>query len=221
MSGFLLLLRRELVLAVRGGTDAGVALAFFVIAVTLFPFGLGPEPNLLARIAPGVLWVAALLAALLSLERLFQGDADDGVIEVHLARGTVLEVVAFAKMVAHWLVTGLPLVLVSPVLAAMLGLPVAGYPILVATLLVGTPVLSLIGGIGAALTIGARRGGALLALLVLPLLIPPLIFAVGAIDAVLQGLSARANLLLLGGLLAAALPLAPVAAAAAMRQAVE
>jgi len=221
VSGFLLLLRRELVLAVRGGTDAGVALAFFVIAVTLFPFGLGPEPNLLARIAPGVLWVAALLAALLSLERLFQGDADDGVIEVHLARGTVLEVVAFAKMVAHWLVTGLPLVLVSPVLAAMLGLPVAGYPILVATLLVGTPVLSLIGGIGAALTIGARRGGALLALLVLPLLIPPLIFAVGAIDAVLQGLSARANLLLLGGLLAAALPLAPVAAAAAMRQAVE
>ncbi|MEQ9812418.1 MAG: heme exporter protein CcmB [Azospirillaceae bacterium] len=221
MSGFFLLLRREIVLALRGGTDAGVALAFFVIAVTLFPFGLGPEPNLLARIAPGVLWVAALLAALLSLERLFQGDADDGVIEVHLARGTGLEVVAFAKMVAHWLVTGLPLVLVSPVLAAMLGLPSRGYLILLATLLVGTPVLSLVGGIGAALTIGARRGGALLALLVLPLLVPPLIFAVGAIDAVLQGLSARANLLLLGGLLAAALPLAPVAAAAAMRQAVE
>jgi heme exporter protein B len=187
----------------------------------LFPFGVGPEPNILARIAAGVIWVAALLASLLSLERLFQNDYEDGSLELLTLTSLPLEAVVFAKVLAHWLVTGLPLIVAAPLLALLLNMEPAGFPVLIVTLLIGTPTLSLIGAIGAALTLGARRGGVLLSLLILPLYIPVLIFGAGAIDASLSGFTARPHLLLLGGLLVAALPLAPWAGAAALRQAIE
>jgi heme exporter protein B len=214
------LLARDLRLVLRGGTDAGVALAFFAVAITLFPLGVGPEPQILARIAAGVLWVAALLASLLSMERLFAQDHEDGTLDVLATSGPDLALVAFAKMAAHWLVTGLPLIVLAPIAASMLALPAAGYTPLIAGLVLGTPCLSLIGGIGAALVLGTRRGGALLALLVLPLMVPILVFAVGAVDAAVNGFSPGQGLLLLGAILALALPLAPIAAGAALRQAV-
>lgn len=221
MKGFASLVRRDLTLALRQGSDATIAAMFFVLTVVLFPFGIGPEPNILARIAAGVIWVAALLASLLSLERLFQNDYEDGSLEILALSPLSLEGIVLAKTLAHWLVTGVPLIVAAPVLAVLLNMPAAGLPVLVLTLLVGTPVLSLIGAIGAALTLGARRGGVLLSLLILPLYIPVLIFGAGAIDAAMSGLAARPHLLLLGGLLAAALPLAPIAGAAALRQALE
>ncbi|MFV3073855.1 heme exporter protein CcmB [Niveispirillum fermenti] len=221
MTGFLRLLRRDLRLALRQGADAAMAVLFFVLCVVMFPFGIGPEPGLLSRIAPGVILVAALLASLLSLDRLFQADMDDGSLELLALSLLPLEGVAAAKITAHWLVTGVPLILASPLLALFLNLPGEGFPILLGTLALVTPLLSLIGGIGAGLTLGARRGGVLLPLLVLPLYIPALIFAAAAIDATLTGQTARPHLLLLGGLLAAALPLAPWAGAAALRAALD
>jgi heme exporter protein B len=198
-----------------------MVVGFFVLTVILFPFGVGPEPELLARIAAGILWVTALLAALLSLERLFQADWEDGSLEALALMPLALEAQVLAKCLAHWLVTGLPLAIVAPALALLLQLDSAGYPVLVASLLLGTPTLSLIGAVGASLSLGARRGGVLLSLLVLPLYIPILIFGVAGIEAAIAGLGARPHLLLLGALLSAALPLAPVAAAAALRQALE
>ncbi|KPF86699.1 heme transporter [alpha proteobacterium AAP38] len=221
MSGFLRLLRRDLRLALRQGADAAMAVLFFVLCVIMFPFGIGPEPGVLARIAPGVILVAALLASLLSLDRLFQADHEDGSLELLSLSSLPMEAVAAAKILAHWLVTGLPLILAAPLLALFLNLPTDGFPILLLTLLLATPLLSLIGGIGAALTLGARRGGVLLPLLVLPLYIPALIFAAAAVDSVLTGQSARPHLLLLSGLLAASLPLSPWGAAAALRAALE
>lgn len=221
MKGFLRLVGRDLRLSLRQGADAFVAVMFFVLCVVLFPFGVGPEPNVLARIAAGVIWVAALLASLLSLERLFQADYEDGSLELLALGGPPLEAVVLAKTLAHWLVTGLPLIAASPLLAVLMNMPVGGMPVLVLTLLAGTPTLSLVGAIGAALTLGARRGGVLLSLLILPLYVPVLIFGAGAIDATVAGFAARPQLLLLTGLLAAALPLAPLAAAAALRQALE
>jgi heme exporter protein B len=221
MTAFRLLVLRDLRLALRQGGDAAMVVAFFVLTVILFPFGVGPEPELLARIAPGILWVTALLAALLSLERLFQADYEDGSLEALALLPLPLEAQVLAKCLAHWLVTGLPLTVAAPLLALLLHLDVAGYPVLVASLLIGTPSLSLVGAVGAALTLGARRGGVLLSLLMLPLFIPVLIFGVLAIDASIAGFGARPHLLLLGALLAGALPLAPVAAAAALRQALE
>ncbi|MBI1208606.1 MAG: heme exporter protein CcmB [Azospirillum sp.] len=212
---------RDLRLALRQGGDATVAVMFFVVTVVLFPFGIGPEPNILARIAPGVIWVAALLACLLSLERLFLTDYEDGSLELLALSSLPLEAVVLAKALAHWLVTGLPLIAAAPLLAVLLNMPAGGFGVLVLTLLVGTPSLSLIGAIGAALTLGARRGGVLISLLILPLYIPVLIFGAGAIDAALTGLTPRPHLLILGGLLAATLPLAPWASAAALRQAME
>jgi len=218
---FLGLVGRDLRLSLRAGTDAVVALMFFVVTVLLFPFGVGPEPQILARIAAGVIWVAALLAALLSLERLFANDHDDGTLDL-LALGPLpLEAVVTAKVLAHWLVTGVPLILAAPVLAAMLGLPAAGFGALVASLAIGTPALSLIGAVGAALTLGARRGGVLVALLILPLFVPVLIFAVSAIEAAVFGLPVGPHLARLGAVLALALPVGPIAAAAAVRQALE
>ncbi|MEE8270495.1 MAG: heme exporter protein CcmB [Alphaproteobacteria bacterium] len=212
---------RDMRLALRAGTDATTAVMFFVVTVALFPLGVGPEPDILARIAAGVIWVAALLASLLSLERLLAGDYEDGGLDL-LALGPLpLEAVVLAKVAAHWLVTGLPLIVAAPVLALLLNMPTAGFGVLMATLALGTPSLSLIGAIGAALTLGSRRGGVLLAVLTLPLLVPVLIFAVAAIEAALTGLPARPHLLLLGATLAVALSLTPVAAAAAMRQALE
>lgn len=221
MTRFLRLVGRDLRLALRQGSDATIAVMFFVLCVVLFPFGVGPEPNILARISAGVIWVAALLASLLSLERLFQADYEDGSLELLSLSTLPLEAMVLAKTLAHWLVTGVPLIVAAPLLAVLLNMEAAGFGVLVLTLALGTPILSLIGAIGAALTLGARRGGVLLSLLILPLYIPVLIFGAGAIDAAINGLTPRPHLLLLAGILAATLPLAPWASAAALRQAVE
>ena len=214
-------LGRDLRLAVRQRGEAARVVMFFVLTATLFPFGLGPEPNLLARIAPGVVWVTALLSVLLSLDRVFLADHEDGSLELLVQTPVPLSVLVLAKMAAHWLTTGLPLLVAAPVIALMYAMPADAYPVLLLAMALGTPSLSLIGGIGAALTVGARRAGILIPLLVLPLYIPVLIFGVAAVDAALAGLPVRPHLLLLGALLLAALPLAPWAAAAAIRQAVD
>lgn len=219
LSGFLEVMRRDVRLAVRQGMDSLMAVVFFVIACVLFPLGVGPEPQTLARIASGILCVAALLAAMLSLERLFQADYEDGTLEQVALSPLPLEAVVVAKVAAHWLVTGLPLIAASPVLAILLQLDAKSYPALLAALALTTPTLSLIGAVGAALVLGARRGGVLLALLVLPLYIPELIFAVAAIDAAGFGYPVQPHLLLLAGLLVAAVVLVPWTAAAALRQA--
>jgi len=221
MSGFRHMLARDLRLAFRQGMDAFMAVTFFVIAGALFPLGVGPEPGVLARIAGGVVWVNALLAVLLSLDRLFQQDSEDGSLDLLVLSATPLEVTVLAKAAAHWLTTGLPLIVASPVLALLLNLPVEGYWVLLAAMALGTPSLSLLGAVGAALSLGARRGGVLMSLLVLPLYVPILIFGVAAVDAAILGLTVRPHLLFLGAILAAALPLAPWTAAAALRQAAE
>ena len=218
---FLRLVGRELTLAVRGGIGSLMTVVFFVIAVTLFPLGVGPELGLLSRIAPGAVWVAALLAALLSLDRLFVADHDDGSLE-QLMLGTLpLEFVVLAKTAAHWLTTGLPLAAAAPILALLLNMNTDGLVILIVSLLLGTPILSLIGAVGAALTVGLRRGGALIALLVLPLYVPVLIFGVGAVEGAVLDVGVRANLAILAGGLVGALALGPLAAAAALRMTVE
>ena len=218
---FLRLVGRELTLAVRGGIGTLMAVVFFVIAVTLFPLGVGPELGLLNRIAPGAVWVAALLAALLSLDRLFVADHEDGSLE-QLMLGTLpLEFVVLAKAVAHWLTTGLPLAAAAPILALLLNMSTDGLVILIVSLLLGTPILSLIGAVGAALTVGLRRGGALIALLVLPLYVPVLIFGVGAVEGAVLDVGVHANLSILAGGLVGALVLGPLAAAAALRMTVE
>ena len=211
------LMMRDLRLALRQGSDVAMVVSFFVITVTLFPLGVGPEPNVLARIAAGVVWVTALLAVMLSLERMFQSDYEDGSIDLLLLTPAPLELVVLAKIAAHWLLTGFPLIVTAPVLAALMNMPSEGYAVLIATMALATPTLSLIGAVGAALTLGARRGGVLISLLVLPLYIPVLIFAVAAVDAAITDLSTRPHMLILGAMLAAALPLAPWAAAAALR----
>jgi heme exporter protein B len=221
MSGFGTLLARDLRLAWRQSGDVGTVLAFFALAVILFPFGVGPDPALLTRISAGVLWVTALLAALLSLERLFESDYQDGSLEALALMPPGLEFQVLAKCLAHWLTTGLPLTVIAPLLALVLHFDPAGYPDLIAALLLGTPVLSLVGAVGAALCLGARRGGSLLSLLILPLYIPVLVFGVGASEAAAMGFSARPELLLLAAMAAAALALAPWAAASALRQALE
>ena len=221
MSAMGVLIGRELRLAYRQGMDSLMAVVFFVIAVVLFPLGVGPEANLLARMASGVIWVAALLAAMLSMERLFQADHEDGSLELLALEPLALELVVAAKVAAHWLTTGLPLLVATPLLALFMNLDGAGFGALVSALALGTPTLSLVGAVGASLILGARRGGVLLALLVLPLFIPVLIFGVGAVDAAMQGVSARGPFLIMGGLLLAALALTPWAAAAALRQAME
>jgi len=218
---FFALIGRDLRLSVRQGADAMLVLAFFVLAVLLFPFGVGPSPDILARIAAGIVWATALLAALLSLDRLFLADYEDGSLDQIALSPLPLELAVVAKSAAHWLAAGLPLTLFSPVLGLMLHLPEEGQAALVASLALGTPVMSLIGGIGAALTLGARRGAALLPLLVLPLYIPVLIFGVAAVEAASQGLPVLPRLGFLAGYLLAALALGPWAAAAAIRQAQE
>ena len=221
MSAFLAVVQRDLRLALRQGSDAALVLAFFVLAVVLFPFGVGPEPQLLARIAAGVVWVTALLAALLSLDRLFQLDYEDGSLEMLALTPLSLPSLVLAKCLAHWLTTGLPLVLAAPVLAALLNLQTEGYFPLLLAMGLGTPSLSLVGAVGAALTLGARRAGVLLSLLVLPLYIPVLIFGVASVDQAVAGLAILPHLSILAAFLLAALPLAPLAAAAALRSALE
>jgi len=221
MAAFPALIHHELRLSLRQAGDTGLVLGFFVLAVVLFPFGVGPEPELLARVGAGILWVAALLAALLSLDRLFLADYEDGALELLVLSRLSLEAVALAKVTAHWLATGLPLALLSPVLALVVALDRAAVPVLFLSLLIGTPALSLIGGVAAALALGARRQGVLLSLLVLPLYIPPLIFGAGAVEASAAGTGARPHLLILAALTLAALPLCPWATAAALRQALD
>jgi heme exporter protein B len=219
--GFLSLLRRDLLLVLRQGSDALTTLAFYLLAVMIFPFGVGPEPALLARIAAGLLWTMALFAALLSLDRLFQQEQEDGGLEQLALAPLALEWSFLAKALAHWLATGLPLLVAAPLLAFLLRLPAPAIPVLVLALALGGPALTLVGAVGAALTLGARRGAALLPLIILPLYVPVLIFGVAAVDAAASGLEARPHLLLLTAYLMAALPLAPWAGAAALRLALE
>lgn len=208
---------RDLLLATRRWADVLTALVFFVIVVSLFPLGVGPEPNLLRTIAPGVIWVAALLASMLSLTRMFAADYADGTLEQMLLSAAPLGAIVAAKIVAHWLVTGLLVVLITPVLALQFDLPQQLLATLTLSLLLGTPVLSMIGAIGAALTLGLRGGGALLSLLVLPLYVPVLIIGAGSVDMAAAGLGAEAHFLLLAALLLVAAALAPWAVAAALR----
>ncbi len=215
------LLARELRLSLRHGSDSLAAVMFFLLAGALFPLAIGPAPETLGRIAPGIVWVCALLAALLPLDRLFGADHEDGSLDLLLLSGLPAAGVALGKAVAHWLVTGLPLVLAAGPLAVMLRMPDEAIPALLLGLVPGTAVLSLLGTLGAAIVLGARRGGVLLPLLVLPLAAPVLIFGVAAADAASVGLAARPHLLLLSALLAAALPLCPLAAGAALRSAAE
>ncbi|MDN3568202.1 heme exporter protein CcmB [Paeniroseomonas aquatica] len=217
MSAWRALLGRELRLALRHPADSLAAVMFFVLVAALFPFGIGPAPEALARLAPGALLASALLAALLPLDRLFGADAEDGTLDQLLLSGIGPAAVALAKAAAHWLTTGLPLLLATPIAAAMLNLAPGAWPAAMAALGLATGFLSLLGVAGAALTLGARRGGVLLPLLVLPLAIPAVIFGAAGIEAAAAGLPARPYLLLLGALLAGALPLAPLAAGAALR----
>ena len=210
-------LKRDLVLLLRRRSEVMNPLVFFAIVITLFPIGISPDPQLLAAIAPGLLWVAALLAALLSLDSLFRADYDDGSLEQLLLTPQPLAVLALAKVAVHWLLTGLPLALMAPLLGVMLALPAGSYGVLAVSLALGSASLSLIGAIGAALTVGLCRGGVLLSLLVLPLYIPVLIFGAGAVQAAIFGDGVMAHLAILGALLAIALILAPLAIAASLR----
>ncbi|HEY0062556.1 MAG TPA: heme exporter protein CcmB [Telluria sp.] len=218
---FAAVVTRDLQLAMRQRGEVLNTLVFFVIVASLFPFGVGPEPALLRAMAPGVLWVGALLASLLALERLFASDHADGALEQMVLAPGPLGVIVIGKVFAHWLLTGLPLLLVAPLIALQFGLHGAEIAVLLASLALGTPSLSLIGAVGAALTLGARGGGALLALLLLPLYVPVLIFGAGAAVEYTSGGGVQAHLLLLGGVFAFSAALAPWASAAALRIALE
>lgn len=220
-AAFIGLLRRDLQLGIRRGGEILQPLVFFVLVVSLFPLGIGPDPKLLATVAPGIIWVAALLATLLSGERLFRSDFDDGSLEQMLLSPHPLTVLVLAKITAHWLLTGLPLLLVAPLLAVLLHLSAEAGWALLQTLAIGTPTLSLIGAIGVALTVGLKRGGVLLTLVVLPLYIPALIFATSAVSAASLGMAYQGQLAMLGALLAFSLSLSPLATAAALRISVE
>jgi heme exporter protein B len=217
----LALVARDLRLAWRRRGDVATALLFFVVVASLFPLGIGAEPNLLRAIAPGVIWVSALLASMLALPRLFADDHADGTLEQLALGAAPLGVVAAAKALAHWLVCGLPLVLLAPFLALQYGLAPDLYATLVLSLLLGTPALSLVGAIGAALTLGVRGGGVLVSLLVLPLYVPVLVLGAGSVEMMSAGLSAKGPLLLLAGLLVFTMAAAPWAIAAALRIASE
>jgi heme exporter protein B len=215
------ILTRELRLSVRHGADTLAALLFFLLIASLFPFAIGPAPETLGRMAPGIIWVSALLSAFLSLDRLFGADFEDGSLDQLLLSGVPGIGIAAAKTLAHWIVTGLPLLVAAAPLAVMLRMPFEVLPALLAGLVPGTMLLSLFGTAGAAIVVGARRAGMLLPLLVLPLVTPVLIFGVAAADAVATGQTARPHLLLLAALLMAALPLCPLAAGVALRAASE
>ncbi len=215
------IIRRELLIAFRRKADILNPLWFFIIVITLFPLSIGPEPNLLARIAAGIVWVAALLSALLSLERLFRDDFSDGSLEQMMLMPTPLSVLVLAKVVAHWLLTGLPLIIISPLLAILLSLDFNTWLAIVLTLLLGTPTLSFLGGVGVALTVGLQKGGVLLSLLILPLYIPVLIFATSAIDAASLGMAYNGQLAILGALLMGSATLTPFAISSALRVSVQ
>ena len=221
MNAVLAIVRRDLLLAMRRKSEVLTALFFFVIVTSLFPLGIGPEPALLKKIAPGVLWVAALLATMLGLQRMFAADHADGTLEQMVLSPTPLGLLVGGKIAAHWTLSGLPLVLLAPVLGIQFDLDAGALGVLMLALLLGTPLLSLIGAIGAALTLGLRGGGVLLSLLVLPLYVPALIFGAGAVEAHISGLGAGGHLSLLAALLALAVFFAPWATTAALRIALE
>lgn len=217
---FWAIIRRDLLLAFRRRAEMANPLLFFVMVVTLFPLAVGAQPNLLQTMAPGVIWVSALLAALLSLDGLFRSDFEDGSLEQLLLSPHSLSILVLGKIVAHWLVTGLPLLLIAPLLALFLGLPERAMPTLWLTLILATPVLSLIGAIGVALTVGLRRGGMILSLLVLPLYIPVLIFASNAVDRAASGLPVNAQINILLSMFLLSLVLTPLPTAAALKMSV-
>lgn len=219
-AAFFAIIRRDLLLAFRRRAEMANPLFFFVLIVTLFPLAVGAQPNLLQTMAPGVIWVSALLAALLSLDGLFRSDFEDGSLEQMLLSPHALSILVLGKIIAHWLVTGLPLLLVAPLLALFLGLPQQAMGTLWLTLILATPLLSLIGAIGVALTVGLRRGGMILSLLVLPLYIPVLIFASNAVDRAASGLPVTAQLNILLAMLLAALVLVPLPTSAALKMSV-
>jgi heme exporter protein B len=218
MSAFLSILRRDILIATRIGGGAELGIVFFLSLVAIVPFAIGPDQNMLARLAPAILWIAALLATLFGLDRLFQADEEDGVLDHLLLAELPLELTILSKCIAHWLMTGLPLALMAPLFGLMLNLPVSAMLPLVATLLVGTPAITLIGAIAASVTVSLRRGGLLMAVLVLPLAVPTLIFGVGAASAAIVGpVPFGAPFLLLCATTLIALVIGPVAAAAAIR----
>ncbi len=214
---FVSVVRRDLLLAWRRRSDVFTALGFFLLVTSLFPLGVGPEPEQLSHIAAGVMWVAALLATLLSVQRLFESDEADGTLEQMLLSVEPLAVIVLAKVCAYWLLTGLPLVVIAPLIALQFNLSPDETLIVCATLLVGTPTLSLLGAVGASLTLGLRGGGAMIALLVLPLYVPVLIFGAGALDAWRAGLGIQSHLALLAACLLVAFAVCPLASAAALR----
>ena len=216
-----ILVQRDLLMAGRRSSDIFSVVMFFILAVVLFPLGVGPELDTLRKIAPGIIWVAALLAAMLSLDQLFQSDADDGSLDLLLLAPIPLETIVIAKCCAHWMVTGLPLILVAPILGILLNLPLSGLAVMILTLVISTPTISLLGSVGAALTIGARRGGVLVALLILPLLTPILIMSANAVDLALVGLNYTPLIALLGAFFLICLVVCPFVAAAALRLAAE
>ena len=219
-AAFFAIIRRDLVLALRRRSEIANPLLFFVLVITLFPLGIGAQPNLLAASAPGIIWVSALLAAMLSLDSLFRSDFDDGSLEQIVLSPHPTSILILGKILAHWLVTGLPLMMMAPLLAVFLGLPEPSIGILLLTLLLGTPVLSLIGAIGVALTVGLRRGGMILSLLVLPLYVPVLIFASNAVSMAGSGLPVTAQINILIAILLFTLVLAPWPTAAALRMSI-
>jgi heme exporter protein B len=216
-TAFAALLRRDFLLAYRRRAELLQPLVFLLVVTTLFPLGVGPSPQLLANIAPGVIWIAALLASVLSLDSLFRSDYEDGTLEQMVLSGQSLALIALARIVAHWLVAGLPIVLLSPLLAIWMNLPDAGVPILIKSLVIGTPVLSLIGAIGGALTVSLKRGSQLLSLLVFPLYVPLLILATSAVSAAVVDLPYTGQLGLMFSGMIVALTLAPFATAAALK----
>ncbi|WP_417518652.1 heme exporter protein CcmB [Minwuia sp.] len=218
---FLRVIGRDLMLARRQGGGGLLVIAFFVMVIMLFPLGIGPEPEILSRISSGTIWVAALLSVLLSLDRLFQADLEDGSLDQLALLPVPLSIVVLGKVVAHWLTTGLPLILATPVLAVLMQMPEDGFLTLIGAMALGTPTLSLIGAIGAALTVGVRRGGVLLTLIVTPLYIPVLIFGVGAVEASVLDFSAMPHLLFLTAILLGAIVMAPIAAGWALRLALD
>jgi len=216
-NAFYTVLKRDLTLAYRTRTEMVNPMLFFIIVISLFPLAVSPDPKVLQSLAPGVIWVAALLATLLSLDSMFRSDFDDGALEQMLLSVHPVSVIVLGKVLAHWMVTGIPLLILSPLLAVLLHMPTESIPALMTTLALGGPILSLVGAIGVALTVGLRRGGVLLSLLILPLYIPVLIFAANAVSNAAAGLAIAGQLYFLGALLALALTLAPVATAAALR----
>tara|TARA_Y100000991_G_scaffold46580_1_gene33038 strand:+ start:2509 stop:3174 length:666 start_codon:yes stop_codon:yes gene_type:complete len=220
MDTIMAIIRRDLSLVMRQGSDAFVVLIFFIVTVSLFPLGVSPDPLILQNLASGIVWVGALLAAMLSLDRLFQTDYDDGSLELLVLSPYPLEIVVLCKCFVHWLTTGLPIMVISPVLALMLNIKTGAFLYLITSMALGTPIISLLGAVGAALVLGSRRSGVLIALLIIPLTIPILLFGVGAIQAATEGYSASSPLMFLGAFLLFSIALCPWVIASSLRQVV-